>query len=123
MRALVVDDNPLTADTLCELLRARGHEARAALDVKSALNGVSTIDPDVVILDLRLKDEDGEEVLKALDTPNPHRGTPVIALTAADDERVGALTRRWPGLLVLSKPADPELLLQVLTNLSKGQNS
>ena len=119
MRVLVVDDNPRTAETLCEVLTAHGHEARIASGINSALNEINAKDPDVIILDLYLQGEDGEDLLKILDAPNPHRGTPVVALTAADDERVGTLTRLWPGLVILVKPADPNLLLEVLKGLSK----
>jgi two-component system, NtrC family, nitrogen regulation response regulator NtrX len=57
---LVVEDDPLTAKVLTARLRDQGYEVAAARDVPEASHLIRTRRPDLMILDLTLRDGDRE---------------------------------------------------------------
>ena len=90
MRVLLVDDDPTLRRTLAIGLRAAEHEVLIAADGRSALQAVREDRPDVVVLDLRLPDLSGVEVLRRL---RAWSTTPVVVLSARAEstEKVQAL--------------------------------
>lgn len=107
---LVVEDNPLVTGALRVLFEATGHRFSEAGTVAEALRVCAEDRPDVMLLDLKLPDGSGLEVLENL----RDRGTeaPITAvLTGNDDD---ALTARCYALgcrEVLLKPVTPRVLL------------
>ncbi|HET7516977.1 MAG TPA: response regulator, partial [Actinomycetes bacterium] len=83
-RVLVVDDEPAILRVVAANLRARGYEALTAASGAAALTAIETRQPDCIVLDLGLPDVGGLEVLRRLRT---WASTPVVILTARDDER------------------------------------
>lgn len=86
IRIVLVDDHPLILDALGALLRAEdGFEVAAACTSGAeALQAVRRHRPDVLILDLRMPDLSGLDVLRALAGDN--LPTRTILLTAAIEE-------------------------------------
>ncbi|WP_052269913.1 response regulator [Streptomyces sp. MUSC 125] len=89
-RVLVVDDEPQIVRALVISLKARGYEADAASDGRTALELAASRRPDVVVLDLGLPDMDGIDVIRGL------RGwtrVPILVLSArhSSKEKVQAL--------------------------------
>jgi two-component system KDP operon response regulator KdpE len=82
-RVLVVDDEPSILRVVAANLRARGYEALTAASGKDALTVVETQQPHCIVLDLGLPDVSGLEVLRRL---RAWTTTPVVILTAVDDE-------------------------------------
>ena len=73
--------------------------------------------PDVILLDLRLPRLDGLEVLKLVKN-NPATGhVPVVVLTTSDAERDVAAAIAGRADRFLTKPADKQVLLQILMDL------
>ena len=112
MRILVVEDEPLLARGLTDLLRSRGHMASALDRGERALDILATERFDLIMLDIGLPGIDGLELLRRLRTRGD--ATPVLMLTARD-----ALSDKVSGLNLgaddyLAKPfANEELLARV----------
>ncbi len=87
---LVVDDEPQILRALRAGLRANGYEVASATDGVTALDMVSSAEPDLMILDLGLPDIDGIEVIERL---RAWTDLPVIVLSAreARAEKIRAL--------------------------------
>jgi CheY-like chemotaxis protein len=66
LRVLVVDNYPEAAKTLAMLLRLWGHEPHLAFDGESAIEAAKALQPDVVLLDLRMPRTSGFEVAQRL---------------------------------------------------------
>ncbi|WP_416136241.1 PAS domain S-box protein [Aquabacterium sp. A7-Y] len=66
VRALVVDDNVDSADTMVHVLTLLGHVARAAYDGEEALRQVAEFQPEVVLLDLNMPGSNGFSVVRRL---------------------------------------------------------
>jgi two-component system KDP operon response regulator KdpE len=118
-RVLVVDDEPSILRVVAANLRARGYEALTAASGTAALTVIETHQPDCVVLDLGLPDVGGLEVLRRL---RAWTTTPVVILTAVDDEADKAIAFDLGADDYVTKPfAMPELLARVRGALRHGR--
>jgi two-component system, cell cycle response regulator DivK len=79
---LVVDDNAANLKLAREILTARGYEVISADRGAQAVEMARTRRPALVLLDMRLPDVDGLEVLKRLRSLAETKDLPVVAMTA-----------------------------------------
>jgi CheY-like chemotaxis protein len=66
LKILVVDDSHAGCKLISGFLKKRGHEAREAYDGESALLLAQQFRPDVILLDIRLPDMNGYELMQRL---------------------------------------------------------
>jgi len=83
---LVVEDEPDLAEILCHNLRANDFECLWVQRGRDALERVSELHPDLVILDLMLPDLPGEAVLAQLHRKEGEPARPIIVVTARGTE-------------------------------------
>ena len=76
---LVIDDDDVVRKICVELLEARGHKALSAASVGEGLRLFAEHRPAAVLLDLRLPDGTGIDVLRELQRQAP--GTPVVVIS------------------------------------------
>ena len=81
-RILVVEDNSLNRELLCDWLEAEGHEALGAEDLAGAQRLLQSARPDAVLLDVQLGNEDGLSLAIWMRQQPSFLGVPVIAVTA-----------------------------------------
>jgi two-component system, NtrC family, response regulator AtoC len=79
---LLIEDSEDVARLLVELLRPLGVKVEVAVDAAAALSMARSVQPDLILTDLRLPDMDGLAAVRAIkdDTPALAR-TPVVVLT------------------------------------------
>ena len=82
-RILVVDDDTSVRTLLRRLLTTEGYEVEEAPDGPTALEKVSAVSPDLLLLDIMMPGQDGLDVLAGLRRTSD---VPVILLTAKGDE-------------------------------------
>ncbi len=119
-RVLIVDDNRLVRESLCEMVVHMGYHALPAGDIDSALARLDAVRCDIVLLDLHMPGRDGFALVTALAQPErAHRQKPrVIAVSAyapdqvheVRDGRAGA----GPFFDYLTKPVHYEVLRAAL---------
>jgi len=116
-RILAIDDNEDNLLTLSALLRNYLPEANVmkASSGGEGLDRAMNEEPDVIILDLRMPDMDGFEVLRALKSDSRLRRIPVILLTAVRTDSADRVKGLDLGAdAFLNKPVDEmELVAQV----------
>ena len=111
-KILLVDDNQMVCKAIGRLLEISGHEVAVAFDGQSALEKAREFQADVVVLDLKLPDMGGYELLEQLKKLKPLANTKSIALTGYGEE-----CRRNAGVEFdhfLTKPADAKVLENLL---------
>ena len=81
-RILVVEDNPLNRELLCDWLETEGHEVFSAEDLSAAIRFMEDRPPDAVLLDVQLGDEDGLSLAAWMRKLPKLCSIPVIAVTA-----------------------------------------
>lgn len=117
---LVVDDDVDTLDVLRALLEHAGAHVRTAISAAAARREISVAEPDVLISDISMPQEDGYVFMRALRAANVM--TPAIALTALT-RREDAETARAAGYhLHLIKPADPDDLIAAVSTLNEHRS-
>jgi DNA-binding response OmpR family regulator len=89
-RILVCDDNELGRGLLKRLLVRRGYVVDEAIDGRSTIEAVERWGPDLLLLDLRLPDLDGSEVLRQLRRDHDVNQLPIIMVSAEHDGEVMA---------------------------------
>ena len=87
LKVLVVDDNPIVADTLGMMLEEIGHEFEAVHDGREALDAAHAYQPDVVLLDIGLPGMDGYEVCRAFRRDETFQAIPIVAQTGWGQSR------------------------------------
>lgn len=91
-RILVVEDNPLSCELLCDWLETQGYEVLSASNLKDAIVAVEKVQPDAVLLDVQLGANDGLALAAWMRQQTELRHLPVIAVTAhamvVEQERV-----------------------------------
>jgi two-component system, cell cycle response regulator DivK len=89
---LIVDDNEQNLKLARDVLRADGLRTLAATTGAQAIALAAAHAPDVILLDLRLPDVDGEAVVRELANDERTAWIPVIALSAlqVDDDSMRA---------------------------------
>jgi DNA-binding NtrC family response regulator len=111
-RVLIVDDEKDICDLVSHLLEENGIATSVACDGGSALRQLRRSSPDLLILDLRLPDMDGMEVLRrALELDDE---LPVVMLTAQGGVRDAAQAIREHAFDFLPKPYRHGELLRVV---------
>lgn len=79
---LVVEDNPLNRELLCDWLETEGYEVSSAETLSSAIASVQQLPPDAVLLDVQLGDDDGLSLAAWMRKQPELCHIPVIAVTA-----------------------------------------
>jgi two-component system, OmpR family, alkaline phosphatase synthesis response regulator PhoP len=117
-RILVVDDQEPLLSLLRMLLEDEGYKVSIMREGRGAFASVQENPPDLVILDLRLADASGADILESL---RAHEGTaeiPVIIYTAAVLEAetmtnlINGNPMRYRNVAVLQKPFEQDALLE-----------
>ena len=114
---LLVEDHEMNRDMLSRRLERRGYAVQAAIDGAQAIQIVSQVRPDLILLDMSLPVIDGWEVARRLKADGELRGEPIIALTAHAmsedrDKAIGAGCDEYD-----TKPIDLSRLLEKMQSL------
>jgi two-component system response regulator MprA len=104
MRILVVDDDRSVRDAVRRALTLGGYEVESADDGRQALQRLSTVSPDAVVLDVGMPEIDGLEVCRRVRSSGDR--VPILMLTARDSvaDRIDGLDAGADDYLV--KPFD-----------------
>ena len=120
MRVLLIDDHALFRFGLRELLERRGIEVIDAVgECEAGIARVAETSPDVVLLDMRMPQLTGLEVLKRLRQSG--QGMPVAMLTTSAEERdvIDSLQAGAQGYLL--KDMEPGELIASLEEIVAGR--
>ena len=81
-RVFIVDDHPLVREGLSNLINQQTdmNVCGEAEDSASAMSGIQAIQPDVVLVDISLKNESGLELVKTLKNQYPDLAVIVISM-------------------------------------------
>lgn len=118
---LIVDDHPLFRKGVIQLIQAVP-EFRFVGEAPSGTEGIAlarALQPDMILLDLNMKDMNGVEVLKAI--KDDGLDSRVIMLTVSDqaEDLIAALQAGADGYLL--KDMEPEDLMQQLGEAARGK--
>ena len=112
-RILLVDDHPQLLNFIRLGLKLKGYEVVTAVSGQNALEAVRSNGLDIMLLDIRLPDIDGFQVLREL---RKFSALPVIAYSATPEYNDIAL--KSGADLFMAKPFDMDQLVEKISQLT-----
>lgn len=120
-RVLVVDDHPLMRQGLRQLVAGESdlEMCGEAADVPDALTQVKATRPDLVVVDISLKDGNGLELIKQLKTLHPE--LKMIAVSMHEESLFAERVLHAGALGYVNKEEPPDVLLEAIRQVLRGK--
>jgi DNA-binding NtrC family response regulator len=121
MKIIVVDDEPVIADTLVDILRGEGHDACAVSNGESAISLTKLMRPmrpDVLVTDVIMPGMDGVETAKEMMKLVPTCRIILFSGQAASTDLVSKAEAEGYSFEILAKPINSSILL---ATINRGQ--
>ena len=119
-RILIIDDERPLLETLEMFLTEKGYVVGCSMSAKEGLKQSTAFDPHVIILDIRLPDMNGLDVLQEL----IHNGKKnIIIITAFHDMDITIKAVKFGAFDYIPKPIDVEELDRVIDKALKSSSS
>jgi len=118
-KVLVVEDNDLLRENICEILKLDGHEVIHAIHGQDGWNKIKESQPDLVLSDVNMPVMDGFELLKIIREHEQLHSLPFIFLTVRNTMRELRLGMNYGADDYLAKPFEIHHLLTVVQNRLK----
>jgi DNA-binding response OmpR family regulator len=112
-RVLVVDDDPITADTITAIVNMHGCEAQALYSGESALEWIESFRPDIVLTDIRMRKVSGVDT--AVRVRELHPECRVILFSASSLSADDRQTIDQLGFEFIARPLHPTELVARLS--------
>ena len=120
-RILMVDDDPLITSLLSKLLIAEGYNVIAENDSSKAIEVALRELPDLICLDLMMPQPDGFRLSRMLREESTFIKTPIIIISALDDDDSRAVAFGAGANEYLTKPFNPGELNDKIQDLFHGK--
>lgn len=120
-KILIVDDDRTILTSFSEILQSKGYSIDTA---ESGTEAISKTEKDyfnLVLLDIKLPDMEGIDLLNSIRETNPRMMKIVVSGYASLENSVAALNRGADAYLI--KPVDPEELVRIVGEKLKKQEN
>lgn len=111
---LIVDDEPIWLKVLKKMLETKGYMVREAASGADALNTLKSYEPDLILLDVRMPDMNGFDLLDHIKQLPKLASKPVVLVSAMDDFHAKKVARDLGAAEYLLKPLDEKEVNTVL---------
>jgi DNA-binding NarL/FixJ family response regulator len=121
IRIVVADDHPIFRDGLCKLLALEEdfEVVAQAQDGRQVLEVLQQLEPDILLLDLRMPGLDGLATLQRLQAVK--NKTRVIVLTASDDKNEFVQAMRFGTSGIVLKQTATDMLIKSIRRVHAGE--
>jgi len=117
---LIVEDERNLNEAYQMILKHEGHTVHAAYDGTEALTIIDKVEPDLILLDLRMPKMGGVEFLKEYDLPGKHPTVKVVIFSNLDTQKeIDEAYKLGAHKYMLKAWASPKELAQLVDNLLK----
>lgn len=106
---LVVEDDNAFRAILVNAFKERGYEAQGVADAASAIRTAERESPEMAVVDLRLPDQSGLDVVRQLKAIDP--STAIVVLTGYGSIATALESVRLGAMHYLTKPTDADRIL------------
>lgn len=118
---LVVDDDLVLAERLAISMNKRGFNAEFAVNIKEAVKKAKKIKPDYALVDLRIGNDSGLDLVCKLDEIVPD--CRIVMLTAFGNIATAVAAIKSGAVDYLTKPADPSAIESALLCHDSGDSA
>ncbi|MBI4767657.1 MAG: response regulator [Deltaproteobacteria bacterium] len=116
-RILIVDDDELVLMAMRELLKSQNYEVLTFSRGSEALKKIDQEALDLMILDIVMPEMDGFELCKKIRETARGRNTPILFLSAKNQEEDQKRGLEVGANLFISKPINPQRLLALIADI------
>jgi DNA-binding NtrC family response regulator len=117
LNALVVDDDPVVLQVVSQTIEEEGFHVTSVKSLKEAEENLARMAPDLLLLDVKLPDGSGLELLNNLDNRDSME---VVLFTAHDSSQDSLKALHLGASKYLSKPVSTEQLKGILSNVTRN---
>lgn len=117
---LIIDDSTTNIVLLEAILKEKGYLIHTALSAKEAYSVMKNAIPDLILLDLLMPRISGFEFLEEIRQKDVTKETPVIVITAVNDDEYKKKALKLGATEVLNKPVDIQGILQKVEEYSSS---
>ncbi|MEM0976553.1 MAG: sigma-54 dependent transcriptional regulator [Pseudomonadota bacterium] len=112
---LIVDDEKDIRELISDILDDEGYQTRVAADSDAAFDLISSSEPDLIVLDIWLKDSrlDGIDILKTVKRDNP--GIPIVIISGHGNIELAVAAIKQGAYDFIEKPFNIDQLLVVIS--------
>lgn len=121
-RLLIVEDDLELQELYTHMLDGTGWEIEQVSDGKQALQRLEEAAPDVLILDIILKEMNGDELYREVRRQSGLQDIPVVVVSVLSAERCRTLIQADDVTVFLRKPFHRQELLDAVRELVKGRD-
>ena len=113
-KILIVDDERDIRDLIGDILKDEGFEVQLAANADECLAKLNAVEPDLIILDIWLKDSsmDGIDILKIAQRDHPH--VPVVIISGHGNIEIAVAAIKQGAYDFIEKPFNIDQLLVVV---------
>lgn len=111
-KVLIIDDDPTFLMMLKTFLEKRNFSARGAISASDGISKLKKEQFDIILLDFKLPDKNGIEVLKEIKVLHPE--TPVILMTSYADIKMAVQAIKMGAYEYVSKPINTDEILATI---------
>ena len=122
-KILIVDDEPLLADTLAIIFQRAGYDATAVYSGEEALSFVTANTPALVVSDVIMPGLDGVSMAKKIRRTHPTCPVLLFSGNADTHDLVEAAKEEGHAFEVLAKPVPPPQMLAKVASLLNQEAS
>jgi CheY-like chemotaxis protein len=119
LKALIIEDESDLAEIYSKALQREGFETETIANGRKAIERLSKVSPNVIILDLHLPQISGVTILQHIRSDERLKKTPVI-VTTADERQAEELEQEAD--LVLLKPVSLNQLCELASRMATSAN-
>src|SRR5918996_1280920 len=119
-KIIIIDDDMLTRVSTADLIKSWGYEVETAASFNEGLKLINEAVPDIAIIDLRLPDGDGMELLSLIREQHPQVDAVILTGHASIDSAIDAIKKGAENYL--EKPSDPNRLLVTLKKIAEKKD-
>jgi CheY-like chemotaxis protein len=113
---LIVEDDPEINELIGAYVELAGYPCRRCSRGSEAIAAAHDSPPSLVVLDVMLPDLDGFEICRRLRADPRTHSVPIVMLTALDQEDMRRRAVQCGATEYMTKPFDPERLLNTIQN-------
>lgn len=119
MKILIIEDDFELSNELKILLDNNGYQGIILQDSQNALENIIKINPDLILLDIKLAYLNGQQLLKQI---RKNSNVPIIMVTSKDSEIDEILAMSYGADDYITKPYNPTILLLHIEAIFKRLN-
>lgn len=123
-KILIVDDDEDLLEELHAALTSEGYNVVVIEDSIEALKAALIINPDVILLDIKMKGLYGFQIAERLKRSPKTANIPILAMSGYFTRREDLRLMNMCGMkMCLKKPIDPECLIGMIDMVLKGKTN